>query len=165
MKETKGGTSYGSLGDWAMSFLDCIFPTSHARAVGQGRRHWAFGHAAAMQFSGGQALPFRWFLCELERVRSMETSPERPHCSLPACFTSWAQRDPQKIRQSESSVGKQDDAPDPGPPPPRPTSIHLAVPFGGRGPSARWPAKAGRSEWPDRHGSMPHATRARHGRA
>lgn len=109
-----------------------------------------------MQFSGGQALFFggfyvSWSGCVLE--------PERPHCSLPACFTPQQDMDdrPPKIRQSDPSSASRM-TPGPGPfPPARPRSIS-PFPFGGRGPSARWPAKAGRSEWPDRHGSMPHPT-------
>lgn len=75
MKEKKEGRATVH---WAMngmslasSFLDCILPASHLCKGGRPRSTTLdFGHAAAMQFLGGQALPFRWFLCELERVRS-----------------------------------------------------------------------------------------------
>lgn len=100
----------------ASSFLDCILPASHLCKGSRPRSTTLdFGHAAAMQFLGGQALPFRWFLCELERVRSR--AREGPIVLFQR--VSHLQQDtterPQKIRQSDPTVGKQDDAPGPGP--------------------------------------------------
>lgn len=123
MKEKKEGRATVH---WAMngmslasSFLDCILPASHLCKGSRPRSTTLdFGHAAAMQFLGGQALPFRWFLCELERVRSRaREGPRAPlfSSSVFHTFNKTRQRGPQKIRQSDPTVGKQDDAPDPGP--------------------------------------------------
>lgn len=155
---------------WAMSlvssFLDCIFFFTYLPCKGSRPRSTTLdflpcgsdlcSFQAAKPFPSG-GFYASWSGCVLE--------PKRPHCSLPACFTPQQDMDdrPPKIRQSDPSSASRM-TPGPGPfHPARPRSIS-PFPFGGRGPSARWPAKAGRSEWPDRHGSMPHPTRARHGR-
>jgi hypothetical protein len=99
----------------------------YARAVGRAR-HWTFGHAAAMQFLGGQGLHFRWLACEGRRVRS-RARDQGPI----VLFQHVSHLNKTQHTMKDSAVRKKDDPPGPGPLPARPRSFPHSI----RRPSTR----------------------------